>query len=458
MLKAPPLRMGWIALVRDARLRRFHAGAHHEMNDPLDLLFVSSYPASPPTFGGQRRQEGLMRSLAKRNRISFIGLSPPSFDRELAERAMRAYCDEVVLVPWPEAEGLPKRLAQLRSLASLSSYERRYTNTPALQRALERLLLSRRFDLISVESPFQAYSKLRLAPAAERLPRVVIDAHNIEFDLARQYGDKSSGLVRKLHHAANWRKLEREEIAAWRAVDGVAFCSTDDDERAKALVPSIHSSVVPNGVDTEVFRPRADLPTPDGRTIVFFGTMNYFPNIDAIRWFLRDIWPILSKRNPHVRVKIIGSHPLPDVLAQRGPRVEVTGLVDDLQRHLAEAAAIIVPLRIGGGTRLKILESLAMGKAIVSTRLGAEGIAARSGEQIFIADQPDEFAAAVDLLLEDPALARRVGSAGRALVEQQYSWDAIGERMEEFMGRVIAGVPAGSGARPSASGLGLTAS
>jgi glycosyltransferase involved in cell wall biosynthesis len=403
------------------------------MSRALELLFVSSFPAGPPTFGAQRRIDGLMRSLAPRHRLSFVGLVPPYLDPDAARRWMEAYCERVVLVPCPEAGGWRKRLTQLRSLVSLESYERKYMNRPGLMEAIRLVLSSRRFDAVSVETPFLVSAGLRQAPAGTRPPLLLVDAHNVEFDLARQYGARSPGVLRKLHHEVNWRKLRREEVSAWQAADGVAFTSPDDAARARALWPAIRSAVIPNGVDVDGFRPRADLPTPDGRTVLFFGTMNYFPNVDAIRWLLAEIWPEILKRRPDARLKIIGSHPLPDVLSRRGPAIDVLGLVDDLRPHLASAGVVVVPLRVGGGTRLKILESLAMGKAIVSTTLGAEGIAARSGEHLLLADDPGGFADAVAGVLEDGSLARRLGAAGRRLVEGSYSWRAIGAGLESFL-------------------------
>ena len=409
------------------------------MPTALDLLFVSHYPASPATFGAQRRLEGLMTALAQRHSVSFVGLAPPDFDVARSERLMRAYCRDVKLVPWPEASGVSKRVAQLGSLFSFSSYQKRHMNTPALQRAIDELLGSRRFDFVSVEEPFLAYSRFDRAPAGASRPRVVIDAHNVEFDLARQYGAASRGLLRRIHHAANWRKMRREEITAWRRASGVAFTSEDDRARARSILPSLRAKVVPNGVDTETFRPRADVPGSDGRTIVFFGTMNYFPNLDAVRWLFEEIWPSLSKRHPTARLKIIGSHPPPDVLAMQDDRVTIAGLVDDLPRHLAEAAVVVVPLRIGGGTRLKILESLSMGKAVVSTQLGAEGILAEAGRDIVIADEPEAIVDGLVRVLDEPGLAEQLGENGRRLVTDRYSWSAIGAEMERFFHELASG-------------------
>src|SRR5262249_47181603 len=153
-------------------------------------------------------------------------------------------------------------------------------------------------------------------------------------------------------------------------------------------VPAARTTVIPNAADVEFYKPRNTYPQPDGRTIVFFGLMSYIPNIDGASYFIRDIWPRIAEANPQARCKIIGGVPPPHRTALAGPRIEFTGFVPDLRPHLAEAAAIIVPLRIGGGTRLKIVEAMAMGKAIVSTTLGAEGIEAVAGRDILIADEP----------------------------------------------------------------------
>jgi len=408
------------------------------MNPPrLDLLFVSMFPPSPPTFGAQRRIEGLMTALSRRHRVTGVSLVGPHFDAGAAERAMRAYCAEVVLVPSRPERGPSKRLLQLRSLVSPWSFERHHATVPALGRALDELLSSRPYDVVCVEAPFLAHREFRRAPPGAPAPRVVLDEHNIEYDLARQSLDATRAPLRRLHHAVNWRKVRREELAAWRRCDGVAFTSSNDAARARAELPELRSAVIPNAVVVDHIRPRPDLPAPDGRTVVFFGTLNYFPNQDGVLHFLREIWPRLERSHPQARVKVIGASPTPEVLAFRGPRVEVAGLVDDLRPHLAEAAAVIVPLRVGGGTRFKILEGMAMAKPVVSTTLGAEGIAATPEQDILIADQPAAFAAAVGRVLEDRALAGRLGSAARALVEDRYSWASAGLAMEGFFREIL---------------------
>ena len=278
-------------------------------------------------------------------------------------------------------------------------------------------------------------------PLSERPPRLVLDEHNIEYDLARQTTGLRLGLGRHVHNSLNWRKIRREEVAAWRAFDGVVFTSVPDEERARSHVPSIQSCVVSNAVDVDYFRPRPDDAACDGRTVLFFGTFNYFPNRDAVLFFLREVWPRLAASHPEARLKLIGADPPKEVLAHAGPRVEVVGMVDDLRPHLAEAAVAIAPLLIGGGTRLKIVEAMAMAKAVVSTSLGAEGIAAEPGREIALADDPADFAATLKRVLEDRSLRERMGLAARALVEKRYSWYTAAEHLERFFLDVLARSP-----------------
>ena len=295
------------------------------------------------------------------------------FDAEECRQAMQAYCREVDLIPNPYSrDGLAKRLLQVRSLISPRSFERLRVTVPALREALDRTLRTKRFDVVNLEFSFLGHFDLRQAPAGETPPVLVVDAHNIDFDLARQYA-RTGGLGRRLYDEANWRKLRREELRTYGDADGVYLCSVADERRLLDEVPAARTAVIPNAADVEYFVPRPTDPPPDGRTVVFFGLMSYAPNIDGVIHFIQDIWPHIAKAHPDARCKIIGGRPPPAVLALAGSRIEITGFVSDLRPHLASAATLVVPLRFGGGTRLKIVEGMAMAKAMVSTTLGAEG-------------------------------------------------------------------------------------
>lgn len=404
----------------------------------LSILYVSPMPASPPRFGAQARIQGLMTQLARRHDLTAVMLVDNEFDAEECRTAMQAYCRDVVLVPKPNVgKGLAKRLLQLRSLASTRSWERRLATVPEMQRTLDRVLRAKRFDLVNLEFSFLGGCDLRQAPPNERIPRLVVDSHNIDYELAKQYARAGRSLAHRLYAAINWRKLRREELAAYGNADGVYLCSADDERRLLDAIPGARTAVIPNAADVEYFQPRPTDPPPDGRTVVFFGLLDYVPNVDGVIYFLQKIWPRVAQAHPEARFKIIGGRPPRSLQQMAGPQIELTGFVPDLRPHLAAAAAVVVPLRLGGGTRLKIVEAMAMGKAIVSTALGAEGIEAIPGRDLLIEDQPEAFADAVNRLLDDPELATRIGQSVRSLAVERYSWSDAARTLEGFYRAVL---------------------
>jgi polysaccharide biosynthesis protein PslH len=403
----------------------------------LSVLCVSQMPASPPRFGAQARVHGLMTELARRHDLTAAMLVDDEFDAEECRRAMRTYCRDVVLVRNPYGgDGLTKRLLQLRSMASTLSFERLRVTVPALQRAVDQLLCAKRFDIVNLEFPFLGQLDLRQAPPGEKLPSLVVDSHDIEHDLVRQFARAGGSLGRRLYFGANWRKLRREELGTYRDADGVYLCSAADERRLLDQVPGARTAVIPNAADVEYYQPRPTDPPPDGRTVVYFGLLSTIPNVDGVIHFVQDIWPRIAAANSEARCKIIGGRPPPSLLALAGPRVELTGFVPDLRPHLAAAAAVVVPLRLGGGTRLKIVEAMAMGKAIVSTTLGAEGIEAVAGRDLLVEDQPAAFADAVNRLLAQPGEAKRIGQSARQLAVERYAWSGAARTLEGFYRRI----------------------
>jgi len=420
-----PLRAGW-------------SEAEAMIPRRLDILCVSQMPASPPRFGAQARMHGLMTQLARHHDLTAVMLIDDAFDIEECRRAMQAYCRDVVLVQNPYGrDGFAKRLLQLRSLVSTRSFDRLRVTVPALQQALDRVLRARRFDVVNLEFPYLGHCDVRQAPPGERLPSLVVDSHEIAYDLARQFAVAGANMGRRLYAGANWRKLRREELRVYREADGVYLCSAEDEQRLLDQVPEAPTVVIPNAADVDYYQPRPTDPPSDGRTVVYFGLLSTVPNIDAVIHFVQEIWPRIATANPEARCKIIGGRPPPSLLALAGPRIELTGFVPDLRPHLAAAAAVVVPLRLGGGTRLKIVEAMAMGKAIVSTTLGAEGIEAVAGRDILIEDQPAAFADAVNRLLAEPGLAARIWESARQMAVNRYAWSSAAEALEGFYRRIL---------------------
>jgi polysaccharide biosynthesis protein PslH len=417
----------------------------------LRILYVSPMPPSPPRAGAQARMHGLISSLARRHEITVVSLFDEGFDPEDCRRALHDLCREVILVPNPIGrEGVAKRMLQLRSLASFRSFEHHRFLVPGLQGVLDRVLQGQRFDLVNLELPYLAHFRLRQSPPGTSPPPLVLDAHDIAYDIVRQMarGDGSPG--RRLYAELNWRKLRQDESAAFRSVDGVSVCSAADQERVRKHAPLARTVVIPNAADVDFYKPRPADPPSDGRTVVFFGLLSTFPNIDGVLFFLRVIWPRIAAERPQARCKIIGARPPASVAQLAGPRVEITGFVEDLRPHLAAAAALVVPLRLGSGTRLKIVEGMAMGRPIVSTTLGAQGIEAVPERDLLIADEPSEFASAVVRLLDDAVLADRLGRSARRLAVERYSWSAAALTLESFFGEIIAARAVSSARRESA--------
>ena len=346
----------------------------------------------------------------------------------------REYCAQLVTVDF-DSRGVAvsrRRLRQLRSLASMHSFEYRLFRRPDVQARLDQLLSSNSYDVIQVE--FCQMAGYDFPSGNRRRPLLVLDEHNIEYDVIRRTSEGTAAFGRRIYHEINWRKLKREELSAWKRFDGVVVTSDRDERLLKRDDASVRTAVVPNGVDLSSFIP-SEAPT-DPCTLLFVGVMNYFPNTDGVTYFVREVLPTVRAAHPDVRLKIVGMNPPEAVKSLGDGHIEVTDVVDDPRPYLDSSTVVIVPLRVGGGTRFKIVEAMAKGKPIVSTRIGAEGIEVSHDRELLLADDADSFAREVGRLLTDPELAKRLGRAGRQLAEQRYSWESALTRLEAFYGEL----------------------
>jgi glycosyltransferase involved in cell wall biosynthesis len=262
----------------------------------------------------------------------------------------------------------------------------------------------------------------------------VFDDHNAEVVLQQRAFETDARQPRRwvgaLYSLIQWKKLRRYEARVCRAFDRVVAVSPADAQALQRLVPGLEVSVVLNGVDTELYRAQPLEPAPEA--LVFTGKMDFRPNVDAVLWFCQEILPRIWRERASVHFTIVGRDPHPRVQAlARDPRIRVTGYVEDVRPYIAGAAVYVVPLRMGGGTRLKVLEAMAMGQAIVSTTLGCEGIALTPGREAVLADTAQEFARRVVELLGDEERRRSLGRWARRLVEAHYDWRVIVPRLEQ---------------------------
>jgi sugar transferase (PEP-CTERM/EpsH1 system associated) len=399
--------------------------------DQLRVLVVTPSLPFPLIWGSGIRVYQLIRQLSARHNVSLLSYAEAGdTDKVLA---MRAICRAVYTVESTDSHRTRRR-AQLASLLSTRSYQARRLRSAALQAAVDRLIRHERFDLIQVESsPMYAFD----VPPGSTL---VLDEHNVEYELVyRVYGEERSP-PRKLYNWLEYLKLRREERRCWERADGCVLTSAREEAIVRRHAPGKPTTVVPNGVDLDYFHPTEKPTDPD--SIVFTGLIGYRPNTDAVVYFVREILPLVLRERPNATFRVVGAQVPPSVARLAGPHVVVTGPVPDVRPYVERAAVVVVPLRMGSGTRLKLLEGLGMAKGIVTTSRGCEGIVVRDGEHLLVADDAPAFARNVLRLFDDVTLAGSLGQSGRALVEQEYNWTSVATRLEAFHLRMLRWAPA----------------
>jgi glycosyltransferase involved in cell wall biosynthesis len=382
------------------------------------VLIVAPWLPWPADFGGAARVYHLARGLAAQHEIML--LAPGGPDEHDALRALGEWCD-VTVVPahWTARQpaGRSKRLRQVRSLSGKRSFLEAMTWDPRFQAALDRLLATRRIDLVQFEFPQMALFR------PPRPVPTVLDAHNIEHELLERVAAGTSSLGQGVFNRAEAQKVRVLERDLWRDAT-VCVATSQRDACTIERASGTPTRVVPNGVDIDFLGafPRQ----PRSGALVFTGAMRHAPNADGARWFVEQVLPLLQRQRPDVSLAIVGADPPPSVVAlAESDGVQVTGGVADVRPWLAAASVAVVPLRAGGGTRLKILEAFAASVPVVSTTLGAEGLGVRDSEQLLLADTPREFAAAVARVLSDGSLAARLATNGGTLAATSYDWTRI---------------------------------
>lgn len=394
----------------------------------LRILIVTPLPY-PLVWGFGIRVYKLIEQLSARHRVTLLTYAEP--EAVAAALPLRSICAAVHAVPPPRLLGGRKRWSQVATLFSRSSFHGRYSRSQgaAMQAVLDRLLTEQAFDIVQVEASWMCGFDLRGHPT------VLLVEHNIEYELLERIFRQERSPARKLFNWLEYVKFQREERRCWARVAGCILTSAREEAVVRRQLPTKPTAVVPNGVDVDYFRPSDAPPNPD--RIVFTGLLDYRPNTDAVIFFVRDILPLIRRVRPSVTFTVVGAGVPEEIARLAGPNVQVTGPVADVRPYVERAAVFAVPLRMGGGTRLKVLESLAQSKPMVSTAIGCEGIAVRDGEHLLIADDAPAFAGAVLRLLDDHALGARLGRAGRALVEREYAWAAVAPRLDAFYRETI---------------------
>jgi polysaccharide biosynthesis protein PslH len=418
------------------------------------ILFLTPQLPSPTRQGAAIRNWNLMVQLAKGHALDLLTFG--GADEAAAPRAARGGTPppwrQTVTVP-PPRRSAGRRLRRLLFSRQPDMADRLWS--PPFVRELAELLSRERYDIVQVEGIELA--RYLLLIARHRLPDydplLVFDDHNAEWLLQRRAARTdlrgSRSVPAGLYSSVQQGRLRRFEARTMQTADLTLCVSEADAAALQPLAPDRPLIVAPNGVDAGYYSPEG-IPRERPRfDIVFSGTLDYRPNLDAVAWFVNDVWPLLkgeqdARRDRPLRLGLVGRNPPTEITRLAGnPGITVTGSVADDRPYFAGATVYILPMRYGGGVRLKLLNALAMGCAVVSTTAGAEGLATRDGEHLLLADDAPAFARAVARLLDDADLRARLGAAGRALVRERYDWASIAAR-------VVAGYDAAFAIRNSA--------
>jgi len=394
----------------------------------MRILWVKPGGLWPLTTGGRLRSFHTLAELSRRHRV--VLLTTHGRDEDPEELAARLPgCERVVSFPHraPKQGSAGLAAALVRSWLSELPVDVLKWRTPRLRAEATRLIESGGVDLC-VADFLTAVPNL---PLGGPVP-VVLFEHNVEHVIWKRLAAAETRPLRKLLLEIEWRKMRRFEAKACARADLTLAVSEKDRAALVENSPGARVSAVSTGVDTSYFIPDGDRESP-GR-LVFTGSMNWYPNEDGVLRFMDEILPLIRREEPAAALTVVGRDPSPRLRQAAEPAgVRVTGAVDDIRPYVADGSVYVEPLRVGGGTRLKIFEALAMGKAVVSTTVGAEGLSLVPGEHLLVADEPAQFARAVVTLLRDEGRRRALGTAGRRLVEQRYGWPQVTREFEGYL-------------------------
>ena len=399
----------------------------------MRILFLTPQLPYPPHQGAALRNFNLIKNLARDHEIHILSFGDPAQDPGPLIR----YCATIRVIPFPRRRSVERMVTTF--LSRHADMELRLRSVD-FRRRLESLLQKEGFDIIQAEG-LEMAQYLSLAPRRGR-PVPVFDDHNAEYVLQRRAWelDRHSPFrwPSAIYSLIQWQKLARYERQVCQRAGAVVAVSEADRRALEALAPGLSVTVVPNGIDPDYFYPYPErVQKACGTRLVFTGTLDYRPNVDALVWFCREVLSRVARREPEVKLYIVGQRPHRRVQALAGERVVITGWVPDVRPYLARSAVYVVPLRIGGGTRFKLLEAMASGVPVVSTRLGAEGIAVVDGEDVLLADSASDFAERVLELLRSPERAARLARRARERVVAEYDWRLLVPRLREVYERVL---------------------
>lgn len=408
----------------------------------MKILWLSQNLPYPPKTGVLQRNYHLIRQASRFADIHLVAILKrdilPGYDAALAERRLRELCASVRVVELPaEKSRLHLGWLLLKSLFTEQPFTVNWAAADDLARAIADAAAQCRFDAAYFDT-------ISLAPYRRHMASLpaILNHHNIESGLFDRRIAFERNPLKRFYLRQEARKLAAYEARVAREFDVHATVSALDAQRLADGCPGARATVVANGVDVEYFSPRSD-EAENGHLVMVSG-MNWFPNRDAAIFMAQEIWPLIRQAKPQCRLSIVGTSPPAEVLelAANDARVAVTGFAADVRPYIEAAQVYLCPMRDGGGTRLKILDALAMGRPIVATTMALEGIPVVPERDVLVADSPAEFVRQVSRIVEDPGLGRRIAASGRSFVEKHFAWPVIGAALESAFRTVAAARPA----------------
>jgi polysaccharide biosynthesis protein PslH len=395
----------------------------------MKILWVAPVFLHPTNRGGQIRTLHMLTHLHRWHEIHYIALETSGEPEGL--RRAREYSTCAYAIPHqPPKRESPRFLAQAASnlFSSLPLAVSRYSSE-GMRQKIDELLSTEKFDRLVCDFLF-------VAPNIRALDRSVLFEHNVETTIWQRHRENATNPLARVFFSIQARRMFGYEASACRQSAHVVAVSDTDADRFRKMFGVTRVSSVPTGVDVDYFKPGdvGDVPAAD---LSFVGSMDWLPNVDGILYFAREVLPLIRKRKPECTLAVVGRNPPREILAlgDQDLRIKVTGTVEDIRPYFWNSSISIVPLRIGGGTRLKIFEAMAAGVPVVSTSIGAEGLPVSSGKDCYIADSPRDFADHCVELLNDSALRSRIASAGRALVSSRCSWEHASRCFDQILQR-----------------------
>ncbi len=392
----------------------------------MNIIFITTFIPYPPHGGAHQRTYNLLKHITKENDVYLIGFIKENNDLENAAY-LEKLCKKVYAFRLPDDWS---KVSFVKSLflnlfSPLPYTVQKYYYTQARQ-TIANLVRQVKFDILHCDMADLAEYIYDYNPKS-----TVLVNHNVESTLMLRHAEVEKNPFKRWVFYLQHKKLFRYEKKMCPMFKCNVTVSELDKQQLQLISPQARFFVVPNGVDVDYFQPQKL--QIEKNTLIFAGRTDYLPNIDGIKFFQQEIWPLIKKEVKDARLAMIGkTKSNSDISIKTTKDATHLGFVEDVRPLIGKAAVYIVPLRIGGGTRLKILDAMAMGKAIVSTSIGAEGIDITHGKNILIADTPEDFSKQVINVLNDTNLRESLGTEGRKLVEEKYSWDVIGKKMTEI--------------------------